>query len=102
MKKCPICNQSFTITMILRRKFSQSATDLLGEHIADGKGVIRCPHCKSRLRKKISIWFFFALIPFLISVGIYFFCHQYEFLMILSAVLFVAVYINLPYAPYDN
>lgn len=102
MKKCPICNQSFTITMLLRRKFSQSATELLSENIADGKGVIRCPHCKSRLRKKFSICFFLALIPFLVSVGIYIFSHQYDFLIILSIILFIAVYINLPYAPYDN
>ena len=101
MKKCPICNQKFTRTMILRRKMSQSATDLLGEHLTDGKGIIRCPHCKSRLRKKISVWFMLALVPFLISAGVYIFSHQYEFLIILSVVLFIVVYINLPYVPYD-
>lgn len=102
MKKCPRCNQPFTKTMILRRKFSLSATDLLGEYMADGKGVVRCPHCKSRLRKKLSIWFVLAMIPFLFSVGLYTVHHQYWFLMILAIVLFMIVYINLPYVPYDS
>lgn len=101
MKKCPICYQPFTRTMIVRRKASQSATDLLDEHLTDGKWVIRCPHCKSRLRKKKSIWFILALIPFLISYGIYVFNNQYEFLMILSIVIFIVVYIKIPYVPYD-
>ena len=101
MKKCPVCNQSFTRTAILRRKFSQSTTDLLGEHMMDGKGVIRCPNCKARLRKKISIWFILAIIPFLFSVGLYTVEQQYGFLIILSVVFFMIVYINLPYAPYD-
>ena len=58
MKKCPVCNQTFTWRMLLHRKFSQSFPNLLGEHLTDGKGVIRCPHCGSRLRKKISFIFF--------------------------------------------
>ena len=102
MKKCPICKQSFTQTAILRRKFSQSTTNLLKEHIMDGKGVIRCPNCKARLRKKISIWFILAIIPFLFSVGLYTVEHQYEFLIILSIVFFMIVYISLPYVPYDT
>lgn len=102
MKKCPVCNQRFTMAMLMRRRFSQSATKLMGEYFADGKGVIRCPHCESRLRKKISISFLLALIPFLISVGIYIFTRQYDYLMYISIMLFLVVYINLPYVPYDN
>ena len=102
MKKCPICNQKFTRTMILRRKFSQSTTDFLGENLEDGKNIIRCPHCKSRLRKKKSIWFIISLIPFVLSTGIYVITHQYEFLIILSVVLLAIIYINLPYTPYDS
>ena len=102
MKKCPVCNQPFTRTMILRRKFSQSTVDFWGEHLEDGKNVIRCPHCKSRLRKKKSIWFIISLIPFVLSTGIYAITHQYEFLIILSVVFFAIIYINLPYSPYDS
>ena len=102
MKKCPVCNQHFTRSMILRRKYSQSATNLFGEFLTDGKGVMRCPHCKSRLRKKMSVWFLLALIPFIISYGIYVSCHRYEFLMTLSVVIFMIVYISLPYVPYDR
>ena len=102
MKKCPICNQKFTKTMILRRKFSQSTTDFWGEHLEDGKNIIRCPHCKSRLIKKKSIWFIISLIPFVLSTGIYVITHQYEFLIILSVVFFTIIYINLPYSPYDS
>lgn len=102
MKKCPVCNQKFTRTMILSKKMSKSVTDLWGEHLTDGKWIIRCPHCGSRLRKKISVWFILALTPFLISAGVYIASHQYEFLVILSVVLFMVVYINLPYVPYDT
>ena len=102
MKKCPVCNQTFTWRMLLHRKFSQSFPNLLGEHLTDGKGVIRCPHCGSRLRKKISFIFFLALTPFLISAGVYMVSHQYSFLMILSVAFFLFIYINLPYVPYDT
>ena len=102
MKKCPICNHRLTTTMLLHRKFSQHPKDLLEEHLSDGKGIIRCPNCKSKLRKKISFWYILAIIPFLFSVVLYTVTHQYELFIILSIVLFMIVYINLPYAPYDS
>ena len=43
-----------------------------------------------------------VIIPFLFSVGLYTIEHQYEFLIILSIVFFMIVYINLPYVPYDT
>ena len=102
MKKCPICNKRITITMILHRKSFQSTTDLFKEHFEDGKGGIRCPHCNSRLRKKKSVWFLLALIPFLISCIVYAFTHQYEVFLILSVIFFIIVYISLPYVPYKD
>ena len=102
MKKCPVCHQTFTKTMILNRKASQSTSDLLGEHLTDGKGVIRCPHCKARLRKKFSIWFILALMPFFISAILCSFNRQYTFLMIPSITFFMIFYVKLPYVPYDK
>ena len=102
MKKCPVCHQTFTSTMILRKKASQSVGDLLGEHLSDGKGGLRCPHCKSRLRKKISVWFIPALMPYLISAILCSVDRQYAFFMIPSILLFMIFYVNLPYVPYDK
>lgn len=102
MKKCPVCHQAFTRNMIFHKKVSQSISTLLGEHLTDGKGVIRCPHCGVRLRKKRSIWFIPALIPFLISTVWYSINHQYSFLVILSIAFFMLFYGNLPYVPYDK
>ena len=102
MKKCPVCHQTITGTMILRRKVAQSMPDLLGEHFTDGKGVIRCPHCKSRLRKKISVWFIPAMIPFVVSVWLYTVNPSLKYTMIISIVFFMLFYISLPYVPYDK
>ena len=102
MKKCPICQKSFTRSMILKKSLFQPTSKLLGDHLTDGRGVIRCPHCATRLRKKISIWFIPTLVPFLISAIWYSINRQYAFLMVLSIILFVIFYVNLPYVPYDK
>lgn len=102
MKKCPVCHQTFTNMMILRKNLSKTMPKLLKEQFTDGKDVIRCPHCGARLRKKVSIWFIPALIPFLISAVLTSVNRQYSFLMILSIVFFMFFYISLPYVPYDK
>ena len=101
MKNCPVCNKKFTRAMMASRRTSKPIKVML-EHMSDGRGVVRCPHCQSRLRKKISIWFFIALIPFIVSTAIYTLNHQYAFLIYLSVAIFMIVYINLPYVPYDT
>ena len=101
MKKCPVCHQRFTQYMLLKKKLSKSSSTLLGEYLTDGKNVIRCPHCEARLRKKISVWFILALLPFFISAVLTALNHSWSFLMILSIVFFMLFYINLPYVPYD-
>lgn len=101
MKKCPICNKKITRAMLIERKKSLSPKDALLERIFDGKNVIRCPHCKSRLRK-ISIGFFVALLPFIISTIVYTLTHKYAFLIYLSVAIFIIVYINLPYSSCDT
>ena len=73
----------------------------LGESLTDGKGVIRCPHCRSRLRKKVSIWFIPAMIPYIIAAVMTSINHKYAFLMMPSIVFFLIFYINFPYVPYD-
>ncbi len=102
MKKCPVCQKTFTRSMIFKKNVIKSPHELLWKKLTDGKGVIRCPHCAARLRKKISIWFIPALIPFLISSIWYSINRQNDFLMILFAVFFMIFYVNLPYVPYDK
>ena len=102
MRKCPVCHQFFNQRMLLQKSLSKPATDLFGDHLTDGKGVIRCPHCGARLRKKISVWFIPALVPFLVSSVLYSTNHSLWFLMVLSIVFFLIFYINLPYVPYDK
>ena len=101
MKKCPVCSKKFTRAMMANRRKSQSTKDLILECMVDGKHIVRCPHCESRLRKN-SIGFFIALIPFIVSTAIYTLNHQYAFLIYLSVVIFMIVYLNLPYVPYDT
>jgi len=88
----------------LKKSLSKPAADLLGERLMDGKGIIRCPHCGARLRKKISVWFIPALLPFLVSAVLYSIHHSdsLRYLMILSIVFFLVFYINLPYVPYGK
>ena len=102
MRKCPVCRQSFNQLMLLKKKLSKPTSDLLEEHLIDGKGVIRCPHCGTRLRKKKSVWFVPMLLPFLVSAVMYSTNHSLWFLMVLSIVFFMIFYINLPYVPYDK
>ena len=102
MKKCPVCHQTFTNMVILRKNLSKSMPKLLKEQFTDGKNVIRFPHCGVRLRKKVSIWFIPAFLPFLISAWLTTVNRQYSFLMIPSIVIFMIFYVNLPYVPYDN
>ena len=101
MKKCPVCSKKFTRAMMASRRKSQSTKDLILERMVDGKHIVRCPHCESRLRKNF-IGFFIALIPFIVSTVIYALNHRYAFLIYLSIVIFMIVYINLPYTPYDS
>ena len=93
VRKCPVCHQSFNRRMLLHKSLSKPMSGLLGEHLTDGKGVIRCPHCKARLRKKMSVWFIPALLPFLVSAVLYSTNHSLWFLMVLSIVLFMLFYI---------
>jgi len=102
MKKCPVCHKTFTRSMVLQNNLSKSVSKLTSEHLMDGKGVIRCPHCSARLRKKISIWFIPALIPFVISVWWYSINHQYPIFIAIAIAIFVIFYSNLPYVPYDK
>ncbi len=102
MKKCPICQQTFTQYQLLKKSCLKSVGKLLETHFMDGKGVIRCPHCNARLIKKRSFWFIVALIPFCVSAVWYSITHQYDFLMYLSIVLFMIIYASLPYVPYDK
>ena len=102
MKKCPICHQSFTKRMLLQKSLSKPMNELLGKKFTDGKGVIRCPHCGARLRKKISVWFIPALLPFIVSAVLGSVNRSLSFLMIPSIVLFMLFYVNLPYVPYDK
>ena len=102
MKKCPVCQQSFTGSMHLKKTVSKGICKLFEEFFTDGKGVVRCPHCEARLRKKISIWFIPALVPFIISAILCSINRQYSFLMLLSIVFFMIFYICLPYVPYDQ
>ena len=101
-KKCPVCQKSFNRRMLLKKNAEKSSHVLLEEHLTDGKGVIRCPHCAARLRKKISICFIPALIPFIISSILYSINRQNAVFVILSAVIFMVFYVNLPYIPYDK
>lgn len=102
MKKCPVCHQTFTQGMLLKKSISKSFSKRLSEQFTDGKGVIRCPHCNARLRKKISVWFIPALMPFFVSAVLYPINSFFEPLMYLSIVFFMLFYINLPYVPYDS
>jgi len=102
VKKCPVCHQSFSQYTLLKKKLAKPMSDLLGEHLTDGKGVIRCPYCGSRLRKKISVWFFPMLLPFFASAVLYATNHSLWFFMPLCIVFFMLFYINLPYVSYDK
>lgn len=102
MKKCPVCHQTFTNMVILRKNLSKSMPKLLKEQFTDGKNVIRCPHCEARLRKKISIWFIPSLLPFFASAWLTSVNRQYSFLMLPSIVFSMIFYMSLPYVPYDN
>ena len=102
MKKCPLCHQSFTSRMLTKKALSKRPSKLLGEYVTDGRGVIRCPHCSTRLRKKISIWFIPALMPYILSAIWYITTGRYAFLMYLSIAFFMVFYVNLPYVPYDK
>lgn len=102
MKKCPVCHQSFTSRMLIKKALSKRPAKLLGEYVTDGKGVIRCPHCSARLRTKISVWFLPALMPYILSTIWYIITGRYAFLMYLSIAFFMVFYVNLPYVPYDD
>ena len=102
MKKCPVCQQFFTQNQLWKQSCSRSPGEFLKTKLMDGKHVIRCPHCKARLRKKVSFWFIIALIPFCASAIWYSITQQYAFLMYFSIALFMIVYVNLPYVSYDN
>ena len=102
MKRCPVCHQPFTSRMLTKKALSKRPSQRLGEYVTDGRGVIRCPHCSSRLRKKISSRFILALIPYILSALLYMNTHRYGFLMYLSIAFFIIFYINLPYVPYDK
>lgn len=102
MKQCPVCHQAFTRSMLAKKALSKPVVKRLGENLTDGKYVTRCPHCNARLRKKFSVWFIPALIPYIVSVVLYYYNRSLAFLMYLSIAFFVIFYANLPYVPYDK
>jgi hypothetical protein len=102
MKKCPVCQQFFTSAQLLRQSFSRTPGEFVKTKLMDGKHVIRCPHCKARLRKKLSVWYLVAMVPFIAAALWYSNTGQYAFLIYLSIIPPVLVYAMLPYTPYNN
>ena len=102
MKKCPVCQQFFTSAQLLRQSFSRTPGEFVKTKLMDGKHVIRCPHCKARLRKKLSVWYLVAMVPFIAAALWYSKTGQYAFLIYLSIIPPVLVYAMLPYTPYNN
>lgn len=101
MKKCPVCHQSFTNYTHLKKTLSKPFSKRLEESISDRRGIIRCPHCDSRLKKKLNIWVIPALLPVLFSTILYCSGSNYSYLFIITLVLFIIFYGNLPFEPYD-
>ena len=102
MKKCPVCQQFFTSRQVLKHRFSQSPGNYLKTTFLDGKHVTRCPHCNTRLRKKLSIWYLISFLPFIASALWYSNTGKYAFLIYLSIIPCIIVYAILPYVSYDN
>ena len=102
MKKCPVCHQPITEYQLLKQSFSRTPGELVKTKLMDGKGVIRCPHCKARLRKKLSAWYLVAMLPFIAAALWYSTTGQHAFLIYLSIIPFIIVYANLPYVSYDR
>ncbi len=88
MKKCPVCNKEI-------KTYSLNIQPPL-------RNTIKCPHCGTLLRKKISIWFIPVLLFMLISFVLFNLHWAFHILALISIIVYLIFMYKLPYVPYDK